>query len=334
MRSDRRSISTTEGVVPIAAGATPATADLTNQSPRIVPATARRRRLDPRLWQIGTLAGLLVYGMGWLDFEIRPPQAAITLITALFVQWACTRLWKLPAFDPRSALISGLSLCLLLRTNSLIVAALAATLAIACKFVLRWRGKHLFNPTNFAVVAMLIAGTAWVSPGQWGNVAFFAFLMACLGGLVVNRAARSDVTFAFLFAYGAILFGRALWLGQKFTVPLHQMENGAFLLFAFFMISDPRTTPDSRIGRILFASLVAAGAATVQFLLYRTNGLLWSLAAFSLVVPLIDRLLPGPRYTWSARIAPHSTGEGNTREDLGTRGRNGVPAGALGAGRA
>jgi Na+-transporting NADH:ubiquinone oxidoreductase subunit NqrB len=327
MRSDRRSIPTPRDAAPVAATAPGAI-------PRITPAAAVRRRLDPRLWQIGTLAVLLIYGMGWLDFEIRSPQAAITLATALFVQWACTRLWKLPAFDPRSALISGLSLCLLLRTNSLIVAALAATLAIACKFVLSWRRKHVFNPTNFAVVAMLIAGTAWVSPGQWGNVAFFAFLMACLGGLVVNRAARSDVTFAFLFAYGAILFGRALWLGQKSTVPLHQMENGAFLLFAFFMISDPRTTPDSRIGRLLFASLVAAGAATVQFVLYRTNGLLWSLATFSLVVPLIDRLLPGPRYTWSARNAPRPTGEGNTREDLETRGRNGVPAGALRAGRA
>jgi Na+-transporting NADH:ubiquinone oxidoreductase subunit NqrB len=327
MRPDRPNLSPSETAAPIAASAA-------HTTPRIAAAAAPRRRLDPRLWQIGTLAGLLVYGMTWLDFEIRPPQAAVTLITALFAQWACTRAWKLPMFDPKSALISGLSLCLLLRTNSLVVAALAATLAILCKFVLRWRGKHIFNPTNFAVVAMLIAGTAWTSPGQWGNVAFFAFLMACCGGLVVNRAARSDVTFAFLIAYGAILFGRSLWLGQKFTVPLHQVENGAFLLFAFFMISDPRTTPDSRIGRLLFASLVAAGAASVQFLLYRTNGLLWSLAAFSLLVPLIDRLLPGPRYTWSARMAPRPTGEGNTREDLGTRGRNGVPAGALGAGRA
>jgi enediyne biosynthesis protein E5 len=64
------------------------------------------------------------------------------------------------------------------------------------------------------------------------------------------------------------------------------------------MISDPRTTPDSRAGRILFAFLVAAGAWVVQFRLFRTNGLLWSLAVWSLAVPLIDRLLPGRRYVW------------------------------------
>src|SRR5207247_1978687 len=129
------------------------------------------------------------------------------------------------------------------------------------------------------------------------------FLLACLGGLVVNRAARGDVTLAFLCTWAAILLGRALWLGQRIAIPLHQLESGALLLFAFFMISDPRTTPRSRIGRVLFAALVACGAAAVQFLLYRTNGLLWSLVAFSPLVPWIDRMLPGPRYEWSRPVA-------------------------------
>jgi hypothetical protein len=70
------------------------------------------------------------------------------------------------------------------------------------------------------------------------------------------------------------------------------------LLFAFFMISDPKTTPSSRAGRILFAFLVAFGAWWIQFRWFRTNGLLWSLSAFSLLVPLIDRLLPGGAYVW------------------------------------
>src|SRR5207247_935459 len=118
------------------------------------------------------------------------------------------------------------------------------------------------------------------------------------GGLVVNRAARSDVTLAFFAAYIAILFAWSRWLGQPLAIPFHRLENGALLLFGFFMISDPRTTPDSRAGRILFAIAVAAGAWFVQFRLYRTNGLLWSLALFSMTVPLVNRLLPGARYEW------------------------------------
>jgi enediyne biosynthesis protein E5 len=258
------------------------------------------RRWDPRLYQIFTLASLLGYGMLALDFEIAGDRAATILAVALLTQYGCTRLWKLPAFDPRSALISGLSLCLMLRTNSLGLALTATIITIASKFLLRFNGKHLFNPTNFGIVAMmLLTGQVWVSPGQWGNVAFFAFLMACLGGLVVNRAARSDVTYAFIAFYMALVFGRSIWLGEPLTIPLHRLENGALLLFTFFMISDPRTTPNSRLGRILFAAIVAFGAWYVQFRLFRTNGLLWSLALFSMTVPLIDWLLPGRRYEWS-----------------------------------
>jgi hypothetical protein len=127
--------------------------------------------------------------------------------------------------------------------------------------------------------------------------------MACLGSVVVKRAARSDVTYAFIAFYGALLFGRSLYLGEPFAIPLHRVESGALLLFTFFMISDPKTTPDSRAGRVLFAGLVAIGAWYVQFRLFRTNGLLWSLAACSLLVPLIDWLLPGDHYTWLSQPA-------------------------------
>jgi enediyne biosynthesis protein E5 len=253
---------------------------------------------DPRLYQIATLASLLAYGMGWLEFDVTVPRAALLLGTALATQAAGDRLEGRPA-NWKSALISGLSLCLLLRTNHAALALLAAVIAIGSKFVIRFRGKHLFNPTNGGIVAMLLLSEqVWVSPGQWGSVAMFALLMACVGGLVVNRAARSDVTFAFIAAYCALLFGRSLYLGEPLTIPLHRLQSGALLLFTFFMISDPKTTPDSRAGRVIFAALVAFGAWYVQFRLFRTNGLLWSLAFWSLAVPAIDWLLPGDRYRW------------------------------------
>lgn len=146
---------------------------------------------------------------------------------------------------------------------------------------------------------IVVTGEVWVSPAQWGSKLHFAFLMACLGGMVIHRAMRSDVSYAFILTYAAILFGRANWLGDPLAIPLKQLQGGALLLFTFFMISDPKTTPDSRAGRILFAVLVAAGAAYVQFALYRTNGLLWSLALCSMLTPLIDHLLPGSKYQWN-----------------------------------
>lgn len=254
---------------------------------------------DPRTYQIAVLSALLAYGLVGLRFDVPLSRAVLVVGAALATQYLGTRWARLPAFDPKSALISALSLCLLLRTGSAALACLAAVVAIAGKFLLRYRGKHVFNPTNLAIVTLLLTtDRAWVSPGQWGDAAFFAFLLACLGGLVVHRAARSDVTWAFMAFYLAVLLGRALWLGQPLAIPLHQLRNGAFLIFSFFMISDPKTTPDSRAGRILFALLVALGAGFVHFVLFRPNGLLYSLACLSPLVPVLDRLLPGVRYAW------------------------------------
>src|SRR4029450_11573013 len=101
----------------------------------------RPRALDPRLYQIASLTGLLVYGILVLDFEVTTARVALLLTTALLTQWICGKLWKLPAYDPRSALISGLSLCLLMRTNLLPVAVASAVIAIASKFLLRWKQK-------------------------------------------------------------------------------------------------------------------------------------------------------------------------------------------------
>jgi Na+-transporting NADH:ubiquinone oxidoreductase subunit NqrB len=262
--------------------------------------------MDPRLYQIAALAGLLIYGIVRLEFDIPLAQVALTLTAALGTQWACTRIWRLPRFEWRSALISGLSLCLLLRTNILSLALAGTVITIASKFLLRWRGKHIFNPTNFGLAAMVLAtdDRVWVSPGQWGSIAFFAFLLTCLGGLVVMRAGRSDVTLAFLGFYLALVIGRSLWLGEPMAIPLHRLQSGALLLFAFFMVSDPRTTPDSRAGRIIFAALVAWGAWYWQFRLFHTNGLLWSLAVFSFSTPLLDWLLPAKRYQWTRTPAP------------------------------
>src|SRR5262249_45916606 len=164
---------------------------------------------DPRLYQIGTLASLLVYGMGWLDFDITIFRVVLLLATVLATQYICDRIAGGPPFhmSPRSALISGLSLCLLLRTNRPELAVLAAIVTIASKSLIRVRGKHVFNPTNGGIVAMLLLTNAvWVSPGQWGAAAAFGFLMACAGSLVVTRAARSDVTYAFIVFYCALLF--------------------------------------------------------------------------------------------------------------------------------
>jgi hypothetical protein len=270
----------------------------------------QRAGFDPRVYQSVVLASLLMWGEARLDFGLSPWRIAATLGAALFTQWICERLYHRArsgrgeyhalrslhygaadraCFDPWSALISGLSLCLLLRTMHLSAMFAAAAIAIASKFVLRVGERHFWNPTNFAIVVMLVLDLGWVSPGQWGSAAYFALLVAGAGGFVVTRAARLDVTAAFLVGWAALLFGRALYLGDPLAIPLRQLRSGALLIFAFYMISDPKTTPRSRAGRVAFAALVAAVAFVVQFVLYRQDGLLLALAVAAPLATLLAR---------------------------------------------
>ena len=261
------------------------------------------RLQDPRYYQIAVLTSLVAFGVVVLDFGIRWQNATSIIATALAVQYVGTRCARLQRFDPLSPTITSLSLTLLLRTDEPAIAALAAVIAIGSKFLIRFRNKHVFNPANVALVSLMLASDhAWISSGQWGSAAIGAFSLACLGFLVLTRARRAETTIAFLIIYAALLGGRALWLGDPLAIPLHQLQNGALLIFAFFMISDPKTTPDTAWGRVIFAALVATVAFSIQFIYYQPNGPILALIALAPTVPLIDFLMRGELYSWDRAV--------------------------------
>ena len=144
---------------------------------RLSPAPARSR--DPRLYQIAVLSCLLVYGVGRLHFDVAVGRIWLTLATCLATQYLCTRLWALPRFDPRSPVISGLSLCLLLRTDLAALVVATAIVTVASKFLLRVGGRHLFNPTNVGLVVMMLA-TGQVSGCRPGSGAAWRSSRSCL----------------------------------------------------------------------------------------------------------------------------------------------------------
>jgi Na+-translocating ferredoxin:NAD+ oxidoreductase RnfD subunit len=94
------------------------------------------------------------------------------------------------------------------------------------------------------------------------------------------------------------MIGRALWLGDPLSIPLHQMQNGALLIFAFFMISDPKTTPNTSVGRIVYGALVASVAYIIQFVFYEPNGPIIALILSAPLVPLLDLSMRGQIYRW------------------------------------
>src|ERR1700680_3104107 len=109
----------------------------------------RRWWSDARHFQIVALASLLLINFVWIDFGARPLYSAVAILSALATQIACSRWFGLPHIDLRSPLITGLSLSLLLRADEPWLHAVAGTIAILSKFLLRFEGKHIWNPAGF-----------------------------------------------------------------------------------------------------------------------------------------------------------------------------------------
>jgi enediyne biosynthesis protein E5 len=274
--------------------------DNRNQMRRIAARVTMALR-DPRLAQILFLGIVLGAGAWIRDLGIHPAQIAFTFAAGLLSQNLCERLAHRPSRTLRSAIITSFGVTLLLRSCNWWVHPLAAAAAIASKFIFRRRGKHLFNPANFGVLFALsmLPGT-WVSGGQWGQDVAFAGWMVAMGSVVTRRARRADISWTFVAFYVGALALRVRWLGQRWAVLIHQLSNGALLLFAFFMISDPMTIPNDRRGRAAHAALVSAIAYLWQFWLYRTNGLLWALLIAAPAVALWDAIWPAPQFQWNS----------------------------------
>ena len=157
-------------------------------------------------------------GAYFRDFSIRPEQVVLTFAAGLLTQAAS---WMLTPSKPRtlrSAIITGLSLTLLLRADNL-WAHPAAAAAISSKSLIRVRGKHLFNPATFGVMfAIILLPGAWVSPGQWGQDVALAGWMIALGAFVATRARRADISWSFLAFYVGALALRIAYLGQRWAV--------------------------------------------------------------------------------------------------------------------
>jgi Na+-translocating ferredoxin:NAD+ oxidoreductase RnfD subunit len=158
------------------------------------------------------------------------------------------------------------------------------------------------------VVLLFTTQGIWISPGQWGSTVWLAALLAFFAILVLHAAQRSDVALFFLVSHAALLLARAWWLGDPLAIPIHQLQSGSLLIFAFFMISDPRTTPDSRLGRFLFALSVALLAHYLTFFMQMRPALYVALIALSPLILLIDKVLPAQRFQWS-RPAPQGVSQ-------------------------
>jgi Na+-transporting NADH:ubiquinone oxidoreductase subunit NqrB len=204
----------------------------------------------------------------------------------------------------KSATITSLSLCLLLRSNSYQTMALAGCLAILSKFIFHRDQKHFFNPANFGIIAaLLLTEDAWVSPGQWGDDRWYLMLFIIAGGAIVRKVGRWDTSMTFLLSYGALEAVRNLYLGWSWDVWSHHFMSGNLLLFAFFMISDPRSIPNAKETRIIWAAIIALITFILRDYYYMSNAIFWALFVTAPLTIWLDRWYSAARFNWEEPLS-------------------------------
>jgi Na+-translocating ferredoxin:NAD+ oxidoreductase RnfD subunit len=283
---------------------------------------------DPRLHVAAVIISVHVFGQLGLHFRVSVPQILAAILTAAIIEIALTFRQTRSIVWPASAMLTGSGVALILRvvgtpaddpwnTSAWYVFAIVGGLSLLSKYVIRYRGSHVFNPSNIGlVVAFVVLGSSRVEPLDFWWAPLNAWMIAAYvvilgGGLLITRRLHLLALAAAFWVTLALGTGTLAASGHCMTAnwafePVCGFDfwraivvSPEVMIFLFFMITDPKTIPAGNVGRIVFGVLVAI--ASVLLMAPQTNefwtkvGLLAGLVALCAVRPILDRVLPEPR---------------------------------------
>jgi Na+-transporting NADH:ubiquinone oxidoreductase subunit NqrB len=222
-----------------------------------------KRYLAPILVTIVLLAGQITFG--FLESWWR---TALAIATAMGVELILARLFWGRWPHLASAYISGISVGMLVRSPAVWPYALCSAISITSKYVLRVDGRHLWNPSNFGIVAMLVLAADTVAglSVQWGNNLLPVIVVWCFGSVIIHTLGRFHITAAYVAAFLAFALVRSAITGHPFLSEAAPITGPMYQLYIFFMITDPKTTVQSFRGQSVVAFLVAAVEAVFRLL--------------------------------------------------------------------
>lgn len=295
---------------------------------------------DPRLHVAAVILTVHLLGQVGLGFQLSVPQLLAAMLTAAVIEVALTFRQSRSFVWPASAMLTGSGVALIFRlvgtppddrwsTYGWYVFAAVAGLSLLTKYLIRYRGSHLFNPSNIGlVVAFVLLGSSraepldfWWAPLEVPMIAAYAVIIA--GGLLITRRLQLLALAATFWISLALGVGVLAASGHCMTAnwAFAPVCGGDFwrvivtspevLIFLFFMITDPKTIPAGRVARVAFGLAVAV--ASMLLMAPQTDefgtkvGLLAGLVVVCAARPLLERFLPEPR-TAADDLARYATG--------------------------
>jgi Na+-translocating ferredoxin:NAD+ oxidoreductase RnfD subunit len=218
-----------------------------------------RFRLDNRY--IAPLFITFILLVGHLSYGILEsyPKTALAILTALVTELILGRIFFGKWLNLASAYITGISVGMLVRSPAFWPFALCSAISIMSKYVLRVKGRHIWNPSNFGLSVLFFLGAETVAglSIQWGNFVGPMLVIWILGSIIIYRARRFHISATYVVSFFLFAFLRSWITGHPWRAEVSPITGPMYQLFVFFMITDPKTTVKSKLGQCVVAFLVA-----------------------------------------------------------------------------
>jgi Na+-translocating ferredoxin:NAD+ oxidoreductase RnfD subunit len=219
----------------------------------------RKLSLDTRYLAPLFITTILVVGHFAYGILESYERTALAIVSAFVAELVLGRIFFGKWINLASAYISGISVGILLRSPAFWPYALCSVLSIMSKYVLRVKGRHLWNPSNFGICVLLFLAPETVAALtiQWGNFIWPLLVIWILGSAIIWRAKRIHISITYVLSFFAFAFVRSWITGDPWRSEISPITGPMYQLFVFFMITDPKTTVKSKKWQCIVVFLVA-----------------------------------------------------------------------------
>ncbi len=205
-----------------------------------------------------------------------------------------------------SAYISGISVGILVRSTEIWPYIVCSLISIASKYAIRFRGRHLWNPSNLGVSVLLFLAPAYVGSlsQHWGNNLWPVVVIWCLGSLTLWRLGRLHISITYAVAFLLLSLVRSAITGNKWLTEVAPITGPMYQLFIFFMITDPKTTPKEKWSQCAVVLLVAIVETILRLLYEEPHAPFFALFIVGPITNLIEILWDSRRKAARPAVAP------------------------------
>ena len=195
-------------------------------------------------------------------------KTLLAIVVSIAVELILGRIFARKWLHPASAYITGISVGILVRSPAFWPYALCSAISITSKYVLRVNGRHLWNPSNFGIVAMLVLASDTVAglSVQWGNNLLPMVVVWTFGAIIIHTLGRFHITLTYVASFLFFAGIRHLVTGHPFLAEAAPLTGPMYQLYIFFMITDPKTTVHPKWAQCLVAFAVAAVEACLRLM--------------------------------------------------------------------